>query len=205
MKKLAIGLFAAITAALMVWGFYQAIYVAPDDATCRGTFFASIYYHVPSALAFLFFAICLAGSIGYLTFRRNRPEWAQISDAWALAGAEVGVVFCTVVLITGPHLGTPRLGHLVDMGRTPDHYAGPVAHLRQLPAVAPLCRRAAGANASRRSGHLWRSRRAHRLHVEPLVAHPASCARLGGAPDSGIMARWPAFPGTCWPGSPGAS
>jgi heme exporter protein C len=53
-------------------------------------------------VAFLFFAISLAGSIGYLAFRRNRPERAQAADAWALAGAEVGVVFCTVVLITGP-------------------------------------------------------------------------------------------------------
>ena len=32
MKKLAIGLYAAIVVALMVWGYYQAIYVAPDDA-----------------------------------------------------------------------------------------------------------------------------------------------------------------------------
>ena len=30
MKKLAIGLYAALTVALMIWGFYQAIYVAPN-------------------------------------------------------------------------------------------------------------------------------------------------------------------------------
>jgi heme exporter protein C len=64
------------------------------------------YYHVPSAMtAFLFFAISLAGSIGFLVLRRNRPEQAQVADAWAVAGAEVGVVFCTVVLITGPLWG----------------------------------------------------------------------------------------------------
>ena len=62
------------------------------------------------SVAFLFFAISLAGSIGYLAFRRNRPDWAQISDAWALAGAEVGVVFCTVVLITGPLWGRRAWG-----------------------------------------------------------------------------------------------
>jgi heme exporter protein C len=61
-------------------------------------------------VAFLFFAVSLAGSIGYLAFRRNRPEWAQISDAWALAGAEVGVVFCSVVLITGPIWGRRAWG-----------------------------------------------------------------------------------------------
>jgi heme exporter protein C len=102
MKKLAIGLYAAFTVALMVWGFYQAIYVAPTDAM-QGEIFRIIFYHVPSAaVAFLFFAISLAGSISYLSFHGSRPDWAQISDAWALAGAEVGVVFCTVVLLTGP-------------------------------------------------------------------------------------------------------
>ena len=110
MKKLAIGIYAALTVALMIWGFYQAVYVAPTDAM-QGEIFRIIFYHVPSAMvAFLFFAISLAGSIGYLSFRRNRPLWAQISDAWALAGAEVGVVFCTVVLITGPLWGRRAWG-----------------------------------------------------------------------------------------------
>ena len=73
MKKLALTLFVAITVALMIWGFYQAIYVAPDDAM-QGYIFRIIYYHVPSAsVAFLFFAVSLLGSIGYLTWRRSRP------------------------------------------------------------------------------------------------------------------------------------
>ena len=102
MKKFAIGLYAAIVVALMVWGFYQAIYVAPDDAM-QGYVFRIIYYHVPSAeVAFLFFAVSLVGSIGFLAWRRGYPDRAQVFDAWAVAGAEVGVVFCTVVLLTGP-------------------------------------------------------------------------------------------------------
>jgi heme exporter protein C len=110
MKKFAIGLYVAVTLALMVWGFYQAIYVAPEDAM-QGEIYRIIFYHVPSAtVAFLVFAISLAGSIGFLSFRRSREEWAQISDAWALAGAEVGVVFCTVVLITGPIWGRRAWG-----------------------------------------------------------------------------------------------
>jgi heme exporter protein C len=110
MKKLAIGLYAAITVALMVWGYYQAIYVAPTDAM-QGEIFRVIFYHVPSAaVAFLFFAISLTGSICYLAFRRNRADWAQVSDAWALAGAEVGVVFCSVVLTTGPLWGRRAWG-----------------------------------------------------------------------------------------------
>ncbi len=102
MKKLTIGLYLVLTIALLVWGFYQAIYVAPTDAM-QGEVYRIIFYHVPSAsVAFLFFAVSLAGSIGFLAFRRNHANRAQVADAWALAGAEVGVVFCTVVLITGP-------------------------------------------------------------------------------------------------------
>ena len=110
MKKLAIALSIALTVFLLAWGFYQAIYVAPLDAM-QGEIFRIIFYHVPSAsVAFLFFAVSLAGSIGYLACRRNRPEWAQAADAWALAGAEVGVVFCSVVLTTGPLWGRRAWG-----------------------------------------------------------------------------------------------
>jgi heme exporter protein C len=110
MKKLAIGLYALLTAVLLAWGYYQAIYVAPLDAQ-QGEIFRIIFYHVPSAsVAFLFFAVSLAGSICYLAFRGSLPERAQISDAWALAGAEVGVVFCSVVLTTGPIWGRRAWG-----------------------------------------------------------------------------------------------
>jgi heme exporter protein C len=110
MKRLGYGLLAAMVVLLMVWGFYQAIYVAPDESTMHEVQ-RIFYYHVPSAIvAFLFFAISLAGSIGYLTWRRSKPALAQAADAWALAGAEVGVVFCTVVLITGPLWGRRAWG-----------------------------------------------------------------------------------------------
>jgi heme exporter protein C len=110
MKKIAIGGYAIVVIALMIWGFYQAIYVAPDDAM-QGVIFRIIYYHVPSAsVAFCFFAVSLLGSIGYLTWRRSKPDLAQMGDAWALAGAEVGVVFCTVVLVTGPIWGRRAWG-----------------------------------------------------------------------------------------------
>jgi heme exporter protein C len=110
MKKFAAGLYVAVTLALMVWGYYQAIYAAPNDAM-QGEIFRIIYYHVPSAsVAFLFFAISLIGSIGFLAYRGSRPGWAQIADAWALSGAEVGVVFCSVVLTTGPLWGRRAWG-----------------------------------------------------------------------------------------------
>jgi len=110
MKKLAIGLYVLVTVALMIWGYYQAIYVAPNDAM-QGEIFRIIYYHVPSwAAAFFALAISLAGSLGYLAFRRNQPGRAQMADAWAVAGAEVGVVFLTVGLTTGPLWGRRAWG-----------------------------------------------------------------------------------------------
>lgn len=110
MKKLSITLYAAVVVALLAWGYYQAIYVAPEDAM-QGEIFRIIYYHVPSfATAFFAFAVSLAGSICFLGFRRNQPERAQMADAWALAGAEIGVVFCTVGLTTGPLWGRRAWG-----------------------------------------------------------------------------------------------
>ncbi len=74
MKKLTLGLFPAITIALMVWGYYQAIYVAPEEQTMHEAQ-RIFYYHVPSAMvAFLFFAVSLCGSIGYLAWRRSQAR-----------------------------------------------------------------------------------------------------------------------------------
>ena len=110
MKRLFFLIFSLITVALMVWGFDQAIYVAPTEST-MGEVQRIFYYHVPIAmLSFLFFAISFVASLVYLACRRSRPLLAQSADAWALAGAEVGVVFCTVVLITGPLWGKPVWG-----------------------------------------------------------------------------------------------
>ena len=109
MKKAVFGLYALVTVALLAWAYYQAM-VAPNDAM-QGEIFRIIYYHVPSAaVAFVFFAVSLIGSICFLAFRHNYPERAQIADAWALAGAEVGVVFCSVVLVTGPLWGRRAWG-----------------------------------------------------------------------------------------------
>jgi heme exporter protein C len=110
MKKPILGVFVLVTLALLAWGYYQAIYVAPNDAM-QGEIFRIIYYHVPSfATAFFAFAVSLAGSICFLAFRGSHPNRAQIADAWALAGAEIGVVFCTVGLTTGPLWGRRAWG-----------------------------------------------------------------------------------------------
>ncbi len=110
MKKLWIGLGMVAVAALMLWGYHQAIDVAPTEAT-MGDVQRIFYYHVPNAmLSFLFFAVSFVASILFLAWRNTAPARAQAADAWALASAEVGVVFCSVVLITGPLWARPVWG-----------------------------------------------------------------------------------------------
>jgi heme exporter protein C len=110
MKKLIITLAFLGVVALMVWGFYQAIYVAPTEAT-MGDVARILYYHVPHGiLCYLFFSINFVASMLFLAWRRSKPARALAADAWALAGAEVGVVFCSVVLVTGPLWGKPVWG-----------------------------------------------------------------------------------------------
>jgi heme exporter protein C len=110
MKRAGFRFYAVLTSLLMVWGYYQAIYVAPTDAM-QGEIFRIIFYHVPLFICcFLFFALSFLGSIGFLAWRHSQPERAQIADAWALSGAEVGVICCTNALILGSMWGRRAWG-----------------------------------------------------------------------------------------------
>jgi heme exporter protein C len=100
----------AVTLCLLGYGFYQAMYVAPTEAT-MGNIQRIFYYHFASAMMmFLFFFISFVASILYLAFRRNHPTRALNADAAALASAEMGMVFCTLVLIQGPLWARPVWG-----------------------------------------------------------------------------------------------
>ena len=98
------------TLGLLAEAFYQAMYVAPTEAT-MGDIQRIFYYHFASAmLTFLFFFISLVASIVYLVVRRSNPLRALGADALALAAVEMGVVFCTAVLIQGPLWARPVWG-----------------------------------------------------------------------------------------------
>ncbi len=103
MKK-AFPILAILTAALLGYAFYEAMFVAPTDQM-QGDVYRIIYYHVPSGWTmFISFLINFVASIVYL-IRRNAK-----ADAVAVAAAEVGLVFCTVVLVTGPIWARPVWG-----------------------------------------------------------------------------------------------
>lgn len=96
MKSLVFNLLLIVTFGLLAWGTYQALEVAPAEAS-MGDAQRIFYYHVPAATAasLLFWANFVA-SLWYLWKR------SPIADAIAVTGAEVGVVFFGVVLVSGP-------------------------------------------------------------------------------------------------------
>jgi heme exporter protein C len=163
MKK-AFPILAVLTALLLGYAFYQALWVAPTDAL-QGDVYRIIYYHVPSAwTAFLLFFINFLASVEYLANAKpstqRAAKWIVIAigivgviapfipqvreqlpvgmypssvattaliiaaiyfvigkyfagqdlDVLAMTTAEVGVVFCTIVLITGPIWARPVWG-----------------------------------------------------------------------------------------------
>ena len=88
-----IGIIALLNIAV---GLYMALFYAPLEKT-MGDAQRIFYFHVPSAwVGFLAFFIVFVASLFYL-WRRER-KW----DALALSAAEIGVIFTTLVLLTGP-------------------------------------------------------------------------------------------------------
>ena len=75
---------------------YMVFIYAPAHAV-MGDVQRIFYFHVPSAwVAYLAFFIVFAASIMYL--KTNERKW----DMLALASAEIGVLFCTLAILTGP-------------------------------------------------------------------------------------------------------
>jgi len=97
------GLVAAAAVGLVAT-MYGAFLWAPTEAT-MGDVQRIFYIHVPSAwTAFLaFFLVFLAGTAYLVT---KNLQWDRI----ALACAEIGTIFCTAVLLTGPIWAKPVWG-----------------------------------------------------------------------------------------------
>ncbi len=86
----------ALSALLLLAALYAIFAMAPLESR-MGIVQKIFFFHVPSAYAmYLCYAACAVGSGLYLT--KRKPIW----DALALSGAEVGSLFCVMVLTTGP-------------------------------------------------------------------------------------------------------
>jgi heme exporter protein C len=97
-------LLAVVSALLLVLTVYWGFVVAPIELQ-MGVVQKIFYFHAPAAYAmYLGLGLCVIGSAMYLGKR---------SDAWeaiAVGGAEVGAVFCLIVLVTGPLWGRKAWG-----------------------------------------------------------------------------------------------
>ena len=83
---------------------YATFFVARPDRV-MGDAARIVYFHVPMAwVAFLAFFVVFVAGIAYL--RTGRPRW----DFLGHASAEVGVIFTTLVLVTGSIWGEPIWG-----------------------------------------------------------------------------------------------
>src|SRR5438105_2882516 len=96
-----LGYGSALFLAIAAYGLF---FVARPDRV-QGDAARIVYFHVPMAwVAFLAFFVVFVASVAYL--RTSRPMW----DRLGRASAEVGVVFTTLVLITGAIWGYPIWG-----------------------------------------------------------------------------------------------
>jgi heme exporter protein C len=105
-QKLPVGFLAlaAVTALSLAYTLHLIFFVAPVELQ-MGIVQKIFYFHVPSAYSmYVGYALCVVGSAVYLA-KRN-----ETAEALAVAGAEVGTVFCAIVLITGPLWGRKAWG-----------------------------------------------------------------------------------------------
>ena len=95
---------AILVGALMAFAGYAALFIAPDEKTMHAIQ-RIFYFHAPAGMvALIAFTVVFVANIAYLINRQPRWDWLAVS------GAEVGVAFNTVVLITGPIWAKPAWG-----------------------------------------------------------------------------------------------
>ena len=93
-----------LTAPLMVLALYLIFHYAPDEKV-MGPVQKIFYFHVPVAMvAFLSTFVMLGASIGFLWTR------ARVWDDLARSATEQALLFCALVLITGPIWAKPAWG-----------------------------------------------------------------------------------------------
>ncbi len=97
----ATGLVLAVLAAVTAW----LVAAAPVDAI-QGIVQKILYVHVPCAFS-AYLGFFVTGLGGGLYLARREERW----DRLAIAGAEVGVLFCTLNIATGPIWAKATWGH----------------------------------------------------------------------------------------------
>jgi heme exporter protein C len=108
--KRAFWMLCGFSLVLLAIGFYEAVFVAPVEAT-MGQVYRIFYWHVPIATsAETFPYVNMLAAIMYLFIRRSKPVLAEKLDALALASADVTVLYVGLTLASGMLWGRPVWG-----------------------------------------------------------------------------------------------
>jgi heme exporter protein C len=86
------------------WLLLVAYYAPIEEA--QGIIQKIFYVHIPAIIP-TYFGFTLSAIGGALYLRTREERWDQL----AVAGAEVGVLFCTLMLLVGPIWAKPAWGH----------------------------------------------------------------------------------------------
>lgn len=93
-----------IATALMTIAIYLVFAWVPNEKI-MGPVQKIFYFHVASAwIAFFAFFVVFIASIVYLKTRNSKWDW------WAAASAKIGLLFTTIVILTGPIWGKSAWG-----------------------------------------------------------------------------------------------
>lgn len=94
---------------VLVVGFVKAM-TAPTEAT-MGNLYRVFFYHLPHTIpSFLFPYLNCGASFAFLYWRGRNAERAAQADAFALAAAEITVLYATIGLATGMIWGRAAWG-----------------------------------------------------------------------------------------------
>jgi heme exporter protein C len=98
-----------VTVAVLAFGFDKAM-TAPKEAT-MGNLYRVFFYHLPhTILSFVFPYLNCIASFAYLYWRNRNVERAAMADAFALASAEVTVLYASIGLASGMLWGRAAWG-----------------------------------------------------------------------------------------------
>jgi heme exporter protein C len=103
------GVYLAVTFVVLAIGFYAAM-TAPKEAT-MGNLYRIFFYHFPhTILSFVFPYLNCVAALLFLYWRGRDQQRALQADAFALASAEVTVLYSSVGLATGMLWGRAAWG-----------------------------------------------------------------------------------------------
>ncbi len=102
--------FLILSIATVLLAIYVALIYTPEVKTDDGWVAPKaqkiFYFHVPAAwVSFVAFGVVFLASVQFL--RKGGKKW----DTLAYASAEIGVVFCTLAIVTGPIWGKAEWGN----------------------------------------------------------------------------------------------